>query len=249
MASLSVGISVAALAMVAAAALTLKYVTPVGLTLFAIVLAGILAWRFALKFLVTGLAEGSAKYDAFISYSRQHSEWVVKNVYEPLKAMRKADGSELVVFFDRTEIGLGEAFTAKYMWAIVDSRCLHSRSSPTTTTAGITPETRWIWRTSDRLRRRSSFCRSPTPPNASRRSIRISISSTRRQIRDSSRRSEMLSRAPVAVNSVNDRGTRTDSHRSWQLAWCGMRGSGPPRIDAPTAIGASNETARNRPQV
>jgi TIR domain len=123
MACLSVGISVAALAMVGAAALTLKYVAPVGLTLFAIVLAGILAWRFALKFLMTGVAEGSAKYDAFISYSRKHSEWVVKNVYEPLKAMRKADGSELAVFFDCAEIGLGEAFTAKYMWAIVDSRC------------------------------------------------------------------------------------------------------------------------------
>ena len=122
MAGLSVGISLAALAVVGAAALTLNYVTPVGLTLFAIVLAGVLAWRFALKFLTTGVAEGSAKYDAFISYSRQHSEWVVKNVYEPLKAMRKADGSELAVFFDRTEIGLGEAFTSKYMWAIVDSR-------------------------------------------------------------------------------------------------------------------------------
>jgi TIR domain len=103
--------------------LTLKYVTPVGLTLFAIVLAGILAWRFALKFLMTCVAEGSAKYDAFISYSRKNSEWVVKNVYEPLKAMRKADGSELAVFFDRTEIGLGEVFTTKYMCAIVDSRC------------------------------------------------------------------------------------------------------------------------------
>ena len=54
MACLSVGIALAALAMVGAAALTLNYVTPVGLTLFAIVLAGILAWRFALTFLVTG---------------------------------------------------------------------------------------------------------------------------------------------------------------------------------------------------
>ncbi len=122
MACLAVGASVAMLGLVAAAALTLKYVTPVGLTLFAIVLTGILAWRFALKFLVTGVAEGSGKYDAFISYSRQHGEWVVKNVYEPLKTMRKADGSQLAVFFDRTEIGLGEAFTARYMWAIVDSR-------------------------------------------------------------------------------------------------------------------------------
>ena len=120
---LSVGTSAVALAVVAAAALTLTYVLPVGLTLFAILLTGILAWHFALTFLVTGVTEGSGKYDAFISYSRQHGEWVVKNVYEPLKAMRKADGSELTLFFDRTEIGLGEAFTARYMWAIVDSRC------------------------------------------------------------------------------------------------------------------------------
>jgi hypothetical protein len=119
---LSVSVSVATLAMAGAAALTLEYVTPVGLTLFAIVLTGILAWHFALKFLVTGVAEGSGRYDAFISYSRRHSDWVVKNVYEPLKAMRKPDGSELAIFFDRAEIGLGEAFTAKYMWAIVDSR-------------------------------------------------------------------------------------------------------------------------------
>ena len=122
MASLSIGISVATLAVVASAVLALNYVTPVALTVFAIVLAAILAWRFALKFLVTGIAEGRGKYDAFISYSRQNSEWVTKNVYEPLKAMRKADGSPLAVFFDRTEIGIGEAFTTRYMWAIVDSR-------------------------------------------------------------------------------------------------------------------------------
>jgi hypothetical protein len=122
LACLSAGTSLAALAVLGAAALTLNYVTPVGVTLFAVVLAAILTWRFALKFLATGVADGGAKYDAFISYSRQHGEWVVKNVYEPLKTMRKADGTELAVFFDRTEIGLGEAFTAKYMWAIVDSR-------------------------------------------------------------------------------------------------------------------------------
>jgi hypothetical protein len=122
LACLSVGVSLGALAMAGQAALTLGYVTPVGLTLFAMVLAGVFTWRFALTFLVTGLAEGCAKYDAFISYSHQHSEWVLKNVYEPLKRIRKADGSELAVFFDRREVRLGEAFTAKYMWAIVDSR-------------------------------------------------------------------------------------------------------------------------------
>jgi hypothetical protein len=122
LACLSVGAGLAALAIVGKAALTLNYVMPVGLALFAILLADLLAWRFALTFLVTGLAEGCGKYDAFISYSHQHGEWVVKNVYEPLKAMRKADGSELAVFFDRREIRLGDPFTAKYMWAIVDSR-------------------------------------------------------------------------------------------------------------------------------
>jgi len=106
----------------ATSALALKYVVPVGLTLFTIGLTGILAWHFALMFLVTGVAEGSGKYDAFISYSREHGDWVVKHVYEPLKAMRKADGSELAIFFDRAAIGPGEAFTSKYMWAIVDSR-------------------------------------------------------------------------------------------------------------------------------
>jgi hypothetical protein len=81
----------------------MNYVTPVGLTLFAIMLAGILTWQFTLKFLASGVADGSGKYDAFISYSRQQSDWVVKNVYEPLKAMRKADGTPLSVFFDRTD--------------------------------------------------------------------------------------------------------------------------------------------------
>lgn len=121
-ASLSAGIAAAGLGVIGATMLILKYVTPVGLTLFSIVLTGLLAWRYAFKFLVTGVAEGSGKYDVFISYSRQHGDWVVKNVYEPLKVMRRADGSELSVFFDRTSIGLGEAFTAKYMRAIVDSR-------------------------------------------------------------------------------------------------------------------------------
>ncbi len=104
------------------ALLALGYVTPVGLTMLGMVIAALLAWRFALKFLVTGVAEGSGKYDVFISYSRKHGDWVVKNLYEPLKELRKADGRPLAIFFDRDEIGVGEAFTSKYMWAIVDSR-------------------------------------------------------------------------------------------------------------------------------
>jgi hypothetical protein len=97
-------------------------VSPIALTLFAIGIAAFLAWQFARKFLVTGIVEGSGKYDVFISYSRKESDWVINSLYEPLRALRKADGSKLVIFFDRDEIGIGEPFTAKYMWAIVNSK-------------------------------------------------------------------------------------------------------------------------------
>ena len=127
---LAVAVSAATLALAAKAALFMNYVMPVGLALFAIGLAGLLAGRFASNFLVTGVADGSGEYDAFISYSRQHGDWVVNNVYEPLKAMRKADGTPLNVFFDRTEIGLGEAFTSKYMKAIVNARFFIAIFSP-----------------------------------------------------------------------------------------------------------------------
>ncbi len=97
-------------------------VIPIGLTLMGMAIAALLAWRFAYKFLVTGIAEGSQKYDVFISYSHGNSDWVRKNVYEPLNAFRKPDGEKLSIFFDVKSIGIGEAFTSKYMWAIVDSR-------------------------------------------------------------------------------------------------------------------------------
>ena len=35
---------------------------------FAMLIAALLCWRFAHKFLVTGVVEGSEKYDVFISY-------------------------------------------------------------------------------------------------------------------------------------------------------------------------------------
>lgn len=114
--------AVAALAGVAAAGRALGFATPVGLALVAIVLAGIVTWHFALKFLVTGVADGSGQYDIFISYSRQQGDWVVANLLTPLKALRKPDGSPLSIYFDRESISIGEAFTTKYMWAIVDSK-------------------------------------------------------------------------------------------------------------------------------
>ncbi|MCZ6594213.1 MAG: toll/interleukin-1 receptor domain-containing protein [Bacteroidetes bacterium] len=104
--------------------LTFKAVIPVGQTIIAMIVAAGLSWRFAHKFLVTGIAEGSQKYDVFISYSHgPKAEWVEKNVYEPLAAYRKPSGDKLNIFFDKKSIGIGEAFTSKYMWAIVNTKC------------------------------------------------------------------------------------------------------------------------------
>ncbi|MCA0132131.1 toll/interleukin-1 receptor domain-containing protein [Winogradskyella alexanderae] len=97
-------------------------VIPIGLTIMAMALVAILSWRFAHKFLVTGVAEGSEKYDVFISYSHGNSDWVKKNVFEPLNEFRKPNGDKLSIFFDVKSIGIGEPFTAKYMWGIVDSK-------------------------------------------------------------------------------------------------------------------------------
>jgi TIR domain len=103
--------------------LNFNSVIPIGHTIVAMAVASLLCWRFAHKFLVTGVAEGSQKYDVFISYSHGQSDWVMKNVYEPLAAFRKPNGDKLNIFFDKKSIGIGEAFTAKYMWAIVDTKC------------------------------------------------------------------------------------------------------------------------------
>lgn len=115
-------VGLAALLAVSAAALALGHVVPTGLPLIAVALAGILGWRYALKFLASGAAEGAGKWDVFISYSRAHGDWVASQLHAPLAAARSPDGRPLRIFFDRQAIGIGEAFTSKYMWAIVDSR-------------------------------------------------------------------------------------------------------------------------------
>lgn len=101
--------------------LNFMQVIPIGHTLVGMAVSAFLSWRFAYKFLVTGVAEGAQKYDIFISYSRSQSEWVEQYIYKPLQAYTKPDGSKLSIFFDKKSIGIGEAFTSKYMWAIVDS--------------------------------------------------------------------------------------------------------------------------------
>ncbi len=115
-------ISCGLLILLGLAILSTGNILPVGLTVVSIGIAVILAWRFAYKFLVTGIAEGAQKYDVFISYSHGNSAWVKKNVFEPLDAFRKPNGDKLSIFFDVKSIGIGEAFTSKYMWGIVDSK-------------------------------------------------------------------------------------------------------------------------------
>lgn len=96
-------------------------VIPIGLTLIGILIATLLSWRFAYKFLVTGVADGAKDIDLFISYSHGDSTWVRENVFEPLKDF-KVNGRDLKIFYDVKSIKVGEAFTSKYMWGIVDSR-------------------------------------------------------------------------------------------------------------------------------
>ena len=115
-------VGLAALLALSAAALALGHVVPAGLPLIAVVLTGILGWRYARKFLASGAAEGAGRWDVFISYSRAHGDWVASRLHAPLAAARTPDGRPLRIFFDRQAIGIGEAFTSKYMWAIVDSR-------------------------------------------------------------------------------------------------------------------------------
>ena len=84
--------------------------------------ACVLAWHFSIKFLVTGIIEGSKKYDVFISYSHGDSVWVEKYLYNPLSEFKKPNNEKLKIFYDKKSIGIGEAFTIKYMKAIVDSK-------------------------------------------------------------------------------------------------------------------------------
>ena len=102
--------------------LSMNSVIPIGLVMIGMVISAVLASRFAYKFLVTGIAEGSGEYDVFISYSHGNSKWVDKNVYEHLKDLKTKDGENISIFFDKDSISIGEAFTVKYMYGIVNSK-------------------------------------------------------------------------------------------------------------------------------
>lgn len=97
-------------------------IIPIGLTLVSMLMVSLMAAHFCNKFLITKFAEGSDKYDVFISYSHAHKDEVKKNIYQPLSEFTKSNGEKLNIFFDEKSIGIGEAFTSKYMWGIVDSK-------------------------------------------------------------------------------------------------------------------------------
>ena len=99
-------------------------VIPIGMTLMGMAVAAFLTWRFALKFLVMGIIEGSGEHDVFISYSHNDYDWVKENLYLPLTEFKKKDGSKLKIFFDEKSIGVGEQFTIKYMKGIADSKVI-----------------------------------------------------------------------------------------------------------------------------
>ena len=84
--------------------------------------AAFLSWRFSNKFLVTGIIEGSDKYDIFISYSFGDSKWVKDTLYDSLSKIVKPNGSKLDIFLAEKSITVGELFVSKYMKAIVDSK-------------------------------------------------------------------------------------------------------------------------------
>lgn len=122
LALMSVFISLILFAAYAGIVLQVDIVVPVALTILAIILGALLSLHFVYRYLVTGAPEGSAQYDIFISYSRAHGNWVTENVYKPLQNHRTSEGEALNIFFDKDKIGAGEAFTSKYMWAIVNSK-------------------------------------------------------------------------------------------------------------------------------
>lgn len=63
-------------------------------------------------------------YDVFISYSRddENARWVERNVVEPLRAARRADGRPLEIFVDKKQIRWGMAWYEEIVEALWGSR-------------------------------------------------------------------------------------------------------------------------------
>lgn len=64
------------------------------------------------------------RYDVFVSYSREsaNAAWVERHVVEPLRAARNARGEPLEVFFDRSEIAVGERWEDRILSSLAASR-------------------------------------------------------------------------------------------------------------------------------
>ena len=65
-----------------------------------------------------------AHYDVFVSYSRddENTQWVERNVVEPLRAMKRADGRPLEIFVDTKQIRWGMAWYEEIVEALWGSR-------------------------------------------------------------------------------------------------------------------------------
>jgi hypothetical protein len=68
-------------------------------------------------------ADIAAYYDVFISYSHEPSNvaWVNEHIYQPLLALRKADGQALRIFMDKSELSVGMLWFRKLAHSIQES--------------------------------------------------------------------------------------------------------------------------------
>ncbi len=124
----ALAIAVLCLLVVGLRALNVVY-AQVTLVTIGIVATSVLSLAFLRKrALVTDLNNGAPTveetYDIFISYSRtpENARWVTRNVYEPLSALTKADGSPVRIFFDQNSLRIGVYWFTELTRAIYGSR-------------------------------------------------------------------------------------------------------------------------------
>ena len=70
--------------------------------------------------------ERAVQYDVFISYAHEPAEntaWVKRTIVDPLKALRRADGTGYKVFFDDTAIRVGRQWKSEIELALMGTRC------------------------------------------------------------------------------------------------------------------------------
>jgi hypothetical protein len=74
--------------------------------------------------LESGKLQAAESYDVFISYSRDsgNAKWVEEQVFKPLCAARRVDGTPLNIFFDTRSIRVGDFWYRRLALAIAGSR-------------------------------------------------------------------------------------------------------------------------------